>query len=49
VAGEEAPQRADREVVAVIGQPGTDFDQRQIVPLGNQDTDPVSLGLDTVR
>jgi len=28
-------------VAAVIGLPGTDFDQRQIVSLGDQSMDPV--------
>jgi hypothetical protein len=48
MAREEAPQRADRKMMSIIRQPGTDFGQCQIVLLGDQSVDAPCLRLDSV-
>jgi len=49
MAREEAPQRADRETVPIVGQPGADLGQRQVVVFRDQRVDPPGLRLDPVR
>jgi len=46
---EEAPQCANRKVMAVFCKSGADFGQGQIVLLGNQRMDALCLRLDPVR
>ncbi|GBR57923.1 hypothetical protein AA18889_1393 [Acetobacter senegalensis DSM 18889] len=49
MAREEAPQRANRKVVAVLSQSGADFGQGQIVLLGDQRMNTLCLRLNPVR
>ncbi|RUT24169.1 hypothetical protein C0V97_07030 [Asaia sp. W19] len=48
MAGEEAPQRAGREMVAVIGQAGTDISEGQVVLRRNHRMDPPGMRLDPI-
>jgi len=48
VAREEAPQRANREMVAILSQLDTDFSKGQVVQRRDQGMDPVGLCFDPV-